>query len=113
MTKPAVSERVRADRAACILGVERRTVQSLAQRGQLPGAAKVGRIWTFNELALRNWLAGKAAECENKNVRQSGATGVVTRSGVGSSSTATSIEKAYEQALSNLRENVRRKLGRA
>lgn len=110
--KPLSPERVRADRAACILGVERRTVQQLAQHGKLPGAAKVGRVWTFNELALRDWLAGKAAECENRNERLNGVTGVVKSSGAGSLSTARKSEKACELALSSLRENALRKLGR-
>jgi len=52
-------ERIRADAAACILGVERRTVQALAQRGDLPGAAKVGRVWTFHEATLRRFMAGE------------------------------------------------------
>lgn len=50
------AERIRADRAALILGVERRTVQALAARGSLPEAAKIGGTWTFDEAALRNYI---------------------------------------------------------
>lgn len=53
---PLTAERIRADRAACILGIEVRTVQALAMRGELPNAAKIGGVWTFEEAALREWL---------------------------------------------------------
>lgn len=56
MRKSGVRERVRAHEAAGILGVSVRTVQALAARGELPGAAKVGGLWTFDEKALRSWL---------------------------------------------------------
>jgi len=52
---PSTIERIRAHVAAGILGVETRTVQALAARGELPGAAKIGGLWTFDEAALRNW----------------------------------------------------------
>ncbi|MEN6538746.1 MAG: GIY-YIG nuclease family protein, partial [Mizugakiibacter sp.] len=48
-------ERIRADAAAGILGVEVRTVQALAARGEVPGAAKIGGLWTFDESALRSF----------------------------------------------------------
>ncbi|MEN6541131.1 GIY-YIG nuclease family protein, partial [Parvibaculum sp.] len=48
-------ERIRADAAAGILGVEVRTVQALAARGEVPGAAKIGGLWTFEESALRSF----------------------------------------------------------
>lgn len=49
-------ERIRVVKAASILGVTSRTVQAMALRGELPGAAKIGGLWTFDEVALRKWL---------------------------------------------------------
>lgn len=49
-------ERIRAIEASDILGVELRTVQAMAARGELPGAAKVGKLWTFDQKALKKFL---------------------------------------------------------
>jgi excisionase family DNA binding protein len=46
-------ERVRKHEAASILGVPVRTVVEMAMKGRLPGAAKIGRNWTFNAARLR------------------------------------------------------------
>ncbi|MDF2809900.1 MAG: hypothetical protein K0S56_931 [Microvirga sp.] len=56
MRKPEMRERRRSYEAAGILGISVRSVQSLAAKGELPGAAKVGGLWTFDETALRSWL---------------------------------------------------------
>lgn len=56
MRQSVVRERVRAREAAAILGISTRTVQSLAAKGELPGAAKIGGLWTFDKKALRDWL---------------------------------------------------------
>ncbi|MFD1488911.1 helix-turn-helix domain-containing protein [Ancylobacter vacuolatus] len=56
MQQPALRERVRAHEAAGILGISVRAVQSLAAKGELPGAAKIGGLWTFDENTLRSWL---------------------------------------------------------
>jgi excisionase family DNA binding protein len=53
---PRKRERIRAIEASDILGVELRTVQAMAARGELPGAAKVGKLWTFDEKALQGFL---------------------------------------------------------
>lgn len=49
-------ERINVAEAANILGVSTRTVQRLIYERRLPTAAKVGRLWTINEQALRSWL---------------------------------------------------------
>ena len=49
-------ERIRVAKAASILGINSRTVQGMALRGELPGAAKIGGLWTFSESALRKWI---------------------------------------------------------
>ena len=50
--------RVQTGEAARLLGISRRTVQSLAARGLLPGAAQVGKLYTFDAAKLRAYLAG-------------------------------------------------------
>lgn len=90
-------ERIRVARAASILGIKSRTVQSMALRGELPGAAKIGGLWTFNENALRKWIEDRTVK--PGPARQSTPGGAEARLGLGSRSTERSIDRAYEQAL--------------
>jgi excisionase family DNA binding protein len=48
--------RITADNAAMMLGIPLRTVQQMAAAGDLPGAVKVGKRWTFCPAKLRKWL---------------------------------------------------------
>ena len=48
--------------ACSILGLPERTVQGMAARGELPGAAKLGKRWTFNLEALRQFVKEKERE---------------------------------------------------
>lgn len=95
-------ERIRAHHAATILGVELRTVQALAARGELPGAAKIGGLWTFDESALRLWIREKSV-CPKDPQRQSTHIGVETRSGRDLPLQVAKSVKACEQALQRLR----------
>lgn len=61
---PPKAERIRADQAAAILGIQRRTIQLMAQRGDLPNVAKIGGIWTFDEAALRAWVAQQVEKAQ-------------------------------------------------
>ena len=106
-------ERIRATRAAEILGVDVRSVQRLAQRAKIP-AARVGGVWTFDEAQLRAWLTQqeietcrRAAEAEVASSHR-GATGAARPYGIGRLSTASNTEKAYAQAKQKLRELGRR-----
>lgn len=94
-------ERITAEAAACVVGVPVRTIQALACRGEIPGAAKIGRRWTFDEARLRVWLKGKEDEA-----RQSAAdrcrvafTGAAERSTAASRSRATSTDLACTQMM--------------
>ena len=100
-----MTERIRCDAAARILGVTVRSVQALAQRGEIP-AAKVGGVYTFDEHKLRAWLTRKEVEqCSESEVEtcRKGATGAADGSGSARRSTVGSTEKAYEQMMSQLR----------
>ncbi|MBZ9939195.1 helix-turn-helix domain-containing protein [Mesorhizobium sp. BR1-1-16] len=97
-------ERVRAPVAATILGIEVRTVQALAARGELPGAAKVGKLWTFDETALRLWIKERSA-CPKDQEHQSTPTGGAIRYGRDLPLQVANSVKASEQALRKLRQS--------
>src|SRR5438445_6443165 len=54
--------RIQVAAAKLILGVAGRTVQKMAQNGELPGAALIGRLWTFDEAKLRQYVRNKERE---------------------------------------------------
>jgi phage terminase Nu1 subunit (DNA packaging protein) len=47
-------------------GLSRRTVQAMAARGQIPGAAKFGKLWTFDRMKLARWIRDKERECQSQ-----------------------------------------------
>jgi hypothetical protein len=58
----AQAERCKIDEAVYITGLSERTLQNLSARGEIWGAAKLGRRWTYDRLRLRAWVkAGEAA----------------------------------------------------
>jgi Helix-turn-helix domain len=86
--------RVQTAEAARQLGVNMRTVQLMAGRGELPGAAKIGNAWTFDVVKLRAFIAAKEAECAaglNKPIPKS--------PGCEPPRNAAAIDKAYEQMM--------------
>jgi hypothetical protein len=56
--------RIQSADAAMMLGVSRRTTQEMAARGELPGAAKIGDVWTFDPDALAGFV--RERECAVK-----------------------------------------------
>lgn len=98
-------ERIRAIEASDILGVELRTVQAMAARGELPGAAKVGKLWTFDEPALRQWIKERSA-CPKDHRPQNTPIGGATRFGRDLPLQVANSVKASEQALQRLRRSV-------
>jgi predicted DNA-binding transcriptional regulator AlpA len=61
-----MAERIRVPRVAEITGLSIRSVQIKAIRGEIPSAAQFGRSWTFNERAVREWVAAKEKETVQK-----------------------------------------------
>ena len=49
-------ERIVAREAALVVGIPARTIMRMAARGEIPGAARFGRTWTFDEERLRAWV---------------------------------------------------------
>jgi hypothetical protein len=70
----------------------------MAQRGQLPGAAKIGKVWTFDPAKLRRFIEEKEAECQKRAFPIRRAQGSSARM-----PTTLQIEKAYERAMAELR----------
>ena len=66
MTQP---ERCMIEEAHLITGLPERTLQSLSARGEVWGAAKLGRRWTYDRQRLRAWV--RAQEAANENQRTS------------------------------------------
>jgi hypothetical protein len=90
--------------AVAILGVPPRTVQDLAARGELPGAAKFGRRWTFDLSKLRRYVREKERTTWNEGARlQPGVTGVVIPSGAALKSTAMRSDGRFTQVIQRLR----------
>ncbi|OYX67701.1 MAG: hypothetical protein B7Y95_22530 [Rhizobiales bacterium 32-66-11] len=94
-------ERIRAFEASAILGVEVRTVQALACRGELPGACKIGGLWTFDEAALRAWIKDRSAPGNQSGSRSK--PNRPARSDRRLSRDQCDIAKAYEEMLQRLR----------
>lgn len=92
--------RIRSDAAATMLGITARGVQAMAARGDLPGAAKVGKVWTFDQDKLKRHIAALEAECVLKNT--SGYERRAATIGCAAPSRADNIEKAYAQTISRL-----------
>jgi excisionase family DNA binding protein len=107
------AERITIEAAAAILGVPLRNVYGLASKGELPGAAKIGKRWTFDEAKLRSWVREREAttSCLSGKRRKT-ATGGVKSSGVGSRLPVRNTDGAYEQRMQQLRNGGSRPVAR-
>ncbi len=65
-------ERARVDYVMAKTGLSKRTVQAMASRGQIPGAAKLGSTWTFDKLKLARWIKNREAACRTISTREAG-----------------------------------------
>jgi helix-turn-helix protein len=61
--------------AAAILGLKPRKLQAMAQRGEIPGAAKLGRLWTFDLAKLRRFVDQQEKACRDSAKPRGAATG--------------------------------------
>src|SRR4051794_14043107 len=101
-------ERIYAAQVSAIIGAPLRTVQTMAARGDLPSAAKIGRRWSFNEDAVRSWLKREEIKCQNEKHRPI-PTGVTTFSGaVYASRAALPCNGHLAQTIQKLRRGVSR-----
>src|SRR5262245_25632949 len=99
-------ERVNKHGAAGILGVSVRSVIEMAAQGKLPGAAKIGRCWTFDCRRLRRFVRDKETETWRASQiarRRPAATGARVSFGAASRRTAAISDGAYTRATRLLR----------
>lgn len=89
------AERVRIREASLITGLDIRTLQEKAARGEIPGAEKPFGRWTFDIAKLRQ-LRSKGRTCA-VSIKGTGYGGRVSRCA------ATNTDSAYERVLSGLR----------
>lgn len=90
------AERIRVSEVSRITSLSVRKVQELAIAGKLPGAAKLGGVWTFDPLRLRAWIREREDACHgNPEISIS----VAQHGGAASRSPAASIEAAYERLI--------------
>jgi excisionase family DNA binding protein len=103
--KQGEAERVNVERAGQILGLHPRTVQKMAQRGELPGAARFGRRWTFNEDKLRSYVRHKERETWHAQKHRPDVTGARTFSGAASKSKAAKSDGRFTRIIQRLRDS--------
>lgn len=91
--------------AASTLGVSPRMVRKLAALGEIPGAAQIGAVWTFDVDKLNAWIESKESEScprTSRNETEHGTSDFVVRMDV-------TVSGAYKQAMRDLLRGVRAK----
>jgi hypothetical protein len=68
--KRTPSERVMIERAIQIVGLPAKTVRAMALRGEIPGAARIGKRWTFDVEGLQGWIAQKENEVQERHAQK-------------------------------------------
>jgi hypothetical protein len=103
--RPPVSsaERVPIHKAVAILGLPLRTVQELSARGKIPGAAKLGRRWTFDIEKLRRLVRQRERETWQNGKRRPDATGGEIPSGHGLKFVGAKSDGRFTQVTRRLR----------
>lgn len=88
-----------------------RKIQQMAAVGEIPSAARLGHIWTFDPDAIRAWIVKQREKaCPRPQNSPTTATAAATRFGVVSRSPDVSIDLAYEQLIRGKRK-IASKLG--
>ncbi len=91
--------RVRAPYVAQRLCVTLRTVQEMAARGAIPGAARIGKFWTFDAVKLELFIEEREAEtCQTSGISIGGA----GSGGCEPPLEASKSDRAYALAMSKL-----------
>ena len=101
--RDAARERGTIDDAVAILRVCNRTVRQLALRAELPGAAKIGRRWTFNLVRLREYVKQKEMESCQGAKHPRGRSGAVRSSGGGFKPKVATSDGRYARTIQSLR----------
>lgn len=87
-------DRIRSDAAAQQTGLSVRQVQAMAARGQIPGAAKLGSVWTFDPRVIAMWISR-----QEEVVQRPAATNRIYGKRAAGVLPAATIEARYERLL--------------
>ncbi len=96
------AERCTIEKAELILGLKRRNIQAKAARGAIPGAIKLGNLWTFDVAELGNYLKRQGEQQCAARLRQD-ASGVIKPFGAAFTSPAGNLDGRYKQVIQKLR----------
>ncbi|WP_428492142.1 helix-turn-helix domain-containing protein [Rhodopila sp.] len=97
-----MAERIRASGVADITGLGVRTVQAFAASGELPGAIKLGHLWTFDPAKIRLWMRQQELKtCQARNSKKPPSTSVKRRSYGGDilGTPAAAIDEAFARLM--------------
>jgi hypothetical protein len=97
------AERVSIHKAVAILGLPLRTVQELSARGEIPGAAKLGRRWTFDIEKLRRLVRQRERETWQNGKHRPDAIGAVIPFGRGPKFVGAKSDGRFTQVTQRLR----------
>lgn len=89
-----MTPRIRVTEVSRLTSIKRRTVQDMAAAGTIPGAAKLGGLWTFDPDKLARWIAQR----ERQACRQI-STYAAPPIGAGSKSPDANTDQAYERLM--------------
>jgi hypothetical protein len=103
-------ERGTIEAAMAILGLPERSVQDLAARGQIPGAAKFGRRWTFDLEKLRRHVKQKERGQWQNAKRRLDAIGAAIPFGAASVTAAATLDGRFTRVTRRLRGNGARRV---
>jgi hypothetical protein len=93
--------RISKTEAAPMLGLSPRALVDAARLGRIPGAARIGRDWTFDPTKLKGLVERKESEaCESPRAV---AIGVVPSFGERRLSVASATDGLYGRTISSLR----------
>lgn len=106
----STQERIKMPRAMEITGEKERTLQSASAAGLIPGATKLFKCWTFDEVKLRQWIADKErAPCrkslqeeDDRKARQRTRLSATGSNGRAFRSMGKSSEEVYQRAMKRL-----------
>ena len=104
-------ERCTMPQAMAILGLKNRKVADMAQRGEIPGAAKLRRQWTFDLAKLRCFVTQQEQACHASERPRPDVTGAVIRSGAALRFAANGSGGRLKQAIQRLRKRASKRDG--
>lgn len=93
----APTPRIRARAVAVWTSLSVRKVQELAAAGRIPGAAKLGGVWTFDPDKVRGWIAHQEHQAWRGSLATS--TSAATSGRATSKSPAAAIDAAFERLI--------------